>query len=166
MLLWKSHSHTNMSPRGQDLHPLPGSLVCPASLLPFRSASSAHLYGGSDEASVLQVVPTEHSPVALPPKPFAGTMDFHCTEITVISWNSFNLKAYKATCICTQLDSGGAGVGPGLSPALNRLLASQPGFPLCRPEHNSHLPSETLKGEKSSLGPLFPPTIISSFPSL
>lgn len=121
----------------------------------------------------LQVVPTQHSPGALPPKPLAGTVDFHCTEITRSSAGTLStLQPAEPLAFAPRRsrDAVSSRVGPVLSAALPRVPVSQPGFPSL-PTGARQRGIQTLishlkhSREGSSLGPTFPPTIVfSSFP--
>lgn len=122
----------------------------------------------------LQVVPTQHSPGALPPKPLAGTVDFHCTEITRSSAGTLSTLQPAEPLAFAPRRSRDAGVlpcgaGPFSSPASRSCFPAW--FSLSADwsttawNTNSYLPSGTLKREGSPLGPTFPPTIVfSSFP--
>lgn len=157
--------------RGQDLRPLPSNLTC---LLLLWSTFSAHLHGGSGEVSLLASSPHPTFPRGLAPQTLSWYRGFSLhRNNTVISWNSFDLTACRATCVCTQVEQGcgvlPCGAGPFSSPASHSCFPAW--FSLSADwsttawNTNSYLPSGTLKREGSPLGPTFPPTIVfSSFP--
>lgn len=170
MPLRERRTCAKMSSRGQDLHPLPSSLTC---LLLLWSTSSAHLHGGSGEVSLLASSPHPTFPRGLAPQTLSWYRGFSLhRNNTVISWNSFDLTACRATCVCTQVEQGCSVLPcrPVLSAALPRIPVSQPGFPSL-PTGARQRGIQTLishlkhSREGSSLGPTFPPTIVfSSFP--
>lgn len=119
MPLRERRTCAKMSSRGQDLHPLPSSLTC---LLLLWSTFSAHLHGGSGEVSLLASSPHPTFPRGLAPQTLSWYRGFSLhRNNTVISWNSFDLTACRATCVCTQAEQGcgvlPCGAGPFSSPA-------------------------------------------------
>lgn len=138
MPLRERRTCAKMSSRGQDLHPLPSSLTC---LLLLWSTFSAHLHGGSGEVSLLASSPHPTFPRGLAPQTLSWYRGFSLhRNNTVISWNSFDLTACRATCVCTQAEQG-CRCPPvwGRSfqqPCLAFLFPSLV-FPLCRLEHDS-----------------------------
>lgn len=102
----------------------------------------------------LQVVPTQHSPGALPPKPLAGTVDFHCTEITRSSAGTLSTLQPAEPLAFAPRQSRDAGVlpcgaGPFSSPASRSCFPAW--FSLSADwsttawNTNSYLPSGTLE---------------------